>query len=151
VINHALRGIPEDRVRLHYCGGSGNRPHTQDVPLRTVIGELLKINAQAYGFEAATPRHEHEWQLWRDVRLPEGKIVVPGLISQSTSVVEHPELVAWRIQNFANLVGKENVIAGVDCGFSQDWDVIRLHPSIQWAKLKVLAEGAALASRELWS
>ena len=151
VINHALKGIPEERVRLHYCGGSGNRPHTQDVPLRSVIGKLLEIHAQAYGFEAATPRHEHEWRLWKDVKLPDGKIIIPGLVSQSTNVIEHAELIAWRITNFADLVGKENVIAGVDCGFSQDWDVIRLHPSIQWAKLKALADGAALASRELWN
>ncbi len=150
VINHALLGIPESAVRLHYCGGSGNRPHTQDVPIASVIRQLLGIHAQAYGFEAATPRHEHEWQLWADVKLPDGKIIIPGLISQSTNVVEHPELVAWRIKNFAGLVGKENVIAGVDCGFSQDWDVIRVHPSIQWAKLKALADGAALASRDLW-
>jgi 5-methyltetrahydropteroyltriglutamate--homocysteine methyltransferase len=150
VVNHALRGIPEDRVRSHWCGGSGNRPHVQDIPLRAMVSTMLKMNVQAYGFEAANPRHEHEVELWRDVKLPDGKIIVPGLISQSTNVVEHPELVAWRIKNFARLVGKENIIAGTDCGFSQDWDLIRVHPSIQWAKLQALVEGAALASAELW-
>ena len=150
IVNHALRGIPEDRVRSHWCGGSGNRPHTQDIPLRMVVSTMLKLNVQAYGFEAANPRHEHEYQIWRDVKLPDGKIIIPGLISQSTNVVEHPELVAWRIKNFAELVGKENIIAGADCGFSQDWDLIRVHPSIQWAKLQSLVEGAALATEELW-
>ena len=150
IVNHALRGIPETRVRSHWCGGSGNRPHTQDIPLRAMVSTMLKMNVHAYGFEAANPRHEHEVQLWEDVKLPDGKVIIPGLISQSTNVVEHPELVAWRIKNFVRLVGKENVIAGTDCGFSQDWDLIRVHPSIQWAKLQSLAEGAALASAELW-
>jgi 5-methyltetrahydropteroyltriglutamate--homocysteine methyltransferase len=151
VVNHALRDIPEDRVRVHWCSGSGNRPHTQDIPLRKIAPTMLKLNAQAYGFEAANPRHEHELQIWEDVKLPDGKIIMPGLISQTTNVVEHPELVAWRIKNFARLVGKENIIAGADCGFSQDWDLIRVHPSIQWAKLQSLVDGAALASMELWS
>ena len=110
-----------------------------------------KIKAQAYGVEAANPRHEHEWMVWQDVKLPDGKILIPGLISHQTNVVEHPELVAWRIKNFASVVGKENVIAGADCGFSQYWDSIRVHPTVQWAKLQALVEGAALASRELWS
>jgi 5-methyltetrahydropteroyltriglutamate--homocysteine methyltransferase len=150
VVNHALRGIPEERVRSHWCSGSGNRPHTQDIPLRKIAPTMLKLNVQMYGFEAATPRHEHEVQIWEDIKLPEGKRIIPGLISQSTNVVEHPELVAWRIKNFARLVGKENIIAGVDCGFSQDWDLIRVHPTIQWAKLKSLVDGAAVASAELW-
>ena len=150
IVNHALRGIPEERVRSHWCGGSGNRPHIQDIPLRAVVSTMLKMNVQAYGFEAANPRHEHEVQIWEDVKLPDGKIIIPGLISQSTNVVEHPELIAWRLKNFARLVGKENIIAGADCGFSQDWDLIRVHPSIQWAKLQALVDGAALASAELW-
>jgi 5-methyltetrahydropteroyltriglutamate--homocysteine methyltransferase len=150
VINYALRGIPQDRVRTHWCGGSGNRPHTQNIPLRRMAKALLKLNVGAYGIEAANPRHEHEWQIWEDIKLPDGKILVPGLISQSTNVVEHPELIAWRIKNFASLVGRENIIAGSDCGFSQDWDLIRVHPEIQWAKLRSLVEGAALASKELW-
>ena len=111
---------------------------------------MLKIKAQAYVVEAANPRHEHEWMVWKDVKLPDGKILIPGLISHQTNVVEHPELVAWRIKNFASVVGKENVIAGADCGFSQYWDSIRVHPTVQWAKLKALVDGAALASAELW-
>jgi 5-methyltetrahydropteroyltriglutamate--homocysteine methyltransferase len=150
VVNYALRGVDPGRVRTHWCGGSGNRPHTQNIPLRRMAKAMLKLNVGAYGIEAATPRHEHEWQMWEDIRLPEGKILIPGLVSQSTNVVEHPELVAWRIKNFASLVGRENIIAGVDCGFSQDWDVIRVHPEIQWAKLRSLVEGAAIASKELW-
>ena len=102
--------------------GSNNRPHTTDTPLTEILPQLLKVKAQAYGFEAANPRHEHEWMVWKDVKLPDGKILIPGLISQSTNVVEHPELVAWRIKNFASVVGKENLIVGVDCGFSQYWD-----------------------------
>jgi 5-methyltetrahydropteroyltriglutamate--homocysteine methyltransferase len=150
IVNHALRGIPEERVRYHYCWGSNNRPHTTDPPLKDVVHQILQVKAQAFGFEAANPRHEHEWMVWKDVKLPDGKILIPGLISQSTNVVEHPELVAWRIKNFASMVGKENIIAGVDCGFSQYWDQIRVHPTVQWAKLQALVEGARLASAELW-
>jgi 5-methyltetrahydropteroyltriglutamate--homocysteine methyltransferase len=150
VINHSLQGIPEELVRYHHCWGSMNQPHTQDAPLSTFVHHMLRIKAQAYSIEAANPRHEHEWMLWQDVKLPEGKILIPGLISHQTNVVEHPELIAWRIKNFASVVGKENVIAGTDCGFSQFWDSIRVHPSVQWAKLKALADGAALASAELW-
>jgi 5-methyltetrahydropteroyltriglutamate--homocysteine methyltransferase len=148
--NHALRGIPEDRVRYHLCWGSMNTPHTSDIPLKDIVDLILKINAQAYSIEAANPRHEHEWLVWRDVKLPEGKILIPGIISHQTNVVEHPELVALRIKNYASVVGKENVIAGTDCGFSQGWHMIRVHPEIQWAKLQALVEGAALASKELW-
>jgi 5-methyltetrahydropteroyltriglutamate--homocysteine methyltransferase len=148
--NHALQGIPEDRVRYHLCWGSMNTPHTSDIPLKDIVDLILKINAQAYSIEAANPRHEHEWMVWKDVKLPEGKILIPGIISHSTNVVEHPELVAWRIKNYASVVGKENVIASTDCGFSQGWSMIRVHPEVQWAKLRSLAEGAALASKELW-
>jgi 5-methyltetrahydropteroyltriglutamate--homocysteine methyltransferase len=150
ILNHALQGIPEDRVRYHHCWGSMNSPHVTDPPLREIAPTMLKIKAQAYVIEAANARHEHEWMVWRDVKLPDGKILIPGVISHQTNVVEHPELVAWRIQNFASVVGKENVIAGADCGFSQYWDSIRVHPTVQWAKLKSLVEGAALASAELW-
>lgn len=149
--NHALRGIPEDRVRYHMCWGSMNTPHTTDVPLREVIDIILKIKAQAYVIEGANPRHEHEWRVWQDVKLPEGKILVPGVISHQTNVVEHPELVAWRIRNYASVVGRENVIAGTDCGFSQGWNMARVHPEVQWAKLGALVEGAALASKQLWN
>jgi len=149
--NHALRGIPEDRVRYHLCWGSMNTPHTSDVPLKDIVDLILKINAQAYSIEAANPRHEHEWMVWRDVKLPDGKILIPGIISHQTNVVEHPELVAWRIKNYASVVGRENVIASTDCGFSQGWQMIRVHPEVQWAKLSALVEGAALASKELWA
>ncbi|MCM8732283.1 cobalamin-independent methionine synthase II family protein [Hephaestia sp. GCM10023244] len=148
--NHALRGIPEDRVRYHMCWGSMNTPHTTDVPLREVIDIILKIKAQAYVIEGANPRHEHEWTVWKDVKLPDGKILVPGVISHQTNVVEHPELVAMRIENYASVVGRENVIAGTDCGFSQGWNMARVHPEVQWAKLSALVEGAALASTRLW-
>jgi 5-methyltetrahydropteroyltriglutamate--homocysteine methyltransferase len=151
IINHALRGIPEDRVRYHHCWGSMNQPHTQDAPLASIIPLMLKIHAQAYVIEAANPRHEHEWMVWQDIKLPDGKILIPGVISHQTNVVEHAELVAWRIKNYASVVGKENVIAGTDCGFSQYWDSIRVHPTVQWAKLKSLVDGAARASAELWA
>lgn len=108
------------------------------------------VNAGAYAIEAANPRHEHEWRVWEDVKLPEGKVLMPGVISHCTNVVEHPELVAWRIGNFARLVGRGNVVASTDCGFSQSWNAIRTHPSVQWAKLESLVEGARLASKELW-
>jgi len=148
--NYALQGIPPEQVRLHWCGGSSNRPHLNNIPMGKVAKSMLKLNVGAYGFEAASPRHEHEFRIWEDIKLPEGKIIVPGLITQSTNVVEHPELVAWRIRNFAELVGRENVIAGVDCGFSQGWDHPRTHSDVQWAKLRALGEGAAIASADLW-
>jgi 5-methyltetrahydropteroyltriglutamate--homocysteine methyltransferase len=150
-LNHALAGIPEDRVRFHICWGSWNGPHTSDAPLKDVIEYVLKVNAGAYLIESANPRHQHEWQIWEDLKLPDGKVLVPGVINHQTNVVEHPELVAWRIQNLARLVGRENVIAGSDCGFCQGWHEVRVHPSIQWAKLRSLAEGARLASKQLWS
>jgi 5-methyltetrahydropteroyltriglutamate--homocysteine methyltransferase len=148
--NHALQGIPEDRVRYHLCWGSMNTPHTSDIPLKDIVDLILRIKAQAYSIEAANPRHEHEWMVWQDVKLPEGKLLIPGIISHQTNVVEHPELVAWRIKNYAGVVGRENVIAGTDCGFSQGWNMIRVHPEVQWAKLRSLAEGAALASKDLF-
>ena len=148
--NYALTGIPEDKVRYHVCWGSWNAPHTYDVPLRTLSDLILKVRAQAYSIEGANPRHEHEWMVWKDVKLPDGKILIPGVITHSTNVVEHPELVAWRIKNFASVVGRENVIASSDCGFSQSYSIIRCHPSVQWAKLESLVEGARIASKELW-
>jgi 5-methyltetrahydropteroyltriglutamate--homocysteine methyltransferase len=149
-LNHALEGIPEDRVRYHMCWGSQNAPHTWDLPLEKIAPLLLSINAQAFSLEAANPRHEHEFLVWKDVKLPEGKILIPGVVSHCTNVVEHPELVALRISNFARLVGRENVIAGTDCGFSQFWNLIRVHPEVQWAKLEALVEGARIASGQLW-
>ncbi len=145
-LNQALRGLPEDRVRYHICWGSWHGPHTHDLPLRHVVDLMLRITAGAYSLEAANPRHEHEWKIWQDVKLPEGKILIPGVVTHHTNVVEHPELVADRIIRYANLVGRENVIAGTDCGMG-----FRVHPQIAWAKLKVLAEGARLASQQLWS
>jgi 5-methyltetrahydropteroyltriglutamate--homocysteine methyltransferase len=149
-LNHALRGIPEDRVRYHICWGSQNAPHTWDVALMDIVDLVLKVNAQAYCIEAANARHEHEWRVWETVKLPKGKILIPGVVTHSTNVVEHPELIAWRIGNFARLVGRENVMAGTDCGFSQGWQWARVHEEVQWAKLSALSDGAKLASKELW-
>ncbi len=148
--NHALRGIPPERVRYHMCWGSMNTPHTTDVPLKEVVDLILKINAKFYSLEGANPRHEHEWMVWKDIKLPEDKVLIPGMVSHQTNVVEHPELVSWRIQNYASVVGRERVIAGTDCGFSQGWMMQRVHDEVQWAKLKALADGAALASKALW-
>ncbi len=150
ILNHALEGIPEDRVRYHVCWGSWPGPHTSDVPIRDIIDLILKVRAGAYVIEMANPRHEHEWKLWRDVKLPDGKILIPGVISHATNVVEHPELVAERIVRLAELVGRENVIAGTDCGFAQGPFHRRVHPTVQWAKFEALVEGARLASAQLW-
>jgi 5-methyltetrahydropteroyltriglutamate--homocysteine methyltransferase len=143
-LNHALEGLPEDRVRYHICWGSWHGPHTHDLPLEHVIDLMLEVNAGAYSVEAANPRHEHEWKLWQTTKLPDGKILIPGVVSHATNVVEHPELVADRILRWANLVGRENVIASTDCGLG-----FRVHPQIAWAKLRALSEGAALATRQL--
>ena len=151
VLNHALQGIPEERIRYHVCWGSWPGPHTTDVPLRKIVDLILKVRAGAYLIEAGSPRHEHEWRVWKDVKLPDGKVLVPGVISHCTNVVEHPELVAERIVRFAGVAGRENVIAGTDCGFAQEQFNRRVHPAIMWAKLEALAEGARLASRELWA
>jgi 5-methyltetrahydropteroyltriglutamate--homocysteine methyltransferase len=150
VLNHALDGIPEDRVRYHVCWGSWPGPHTTDVPLRKIVDLILKVRAGAYLIEAANPRHEHEWRVWKDVKLPDGKVLAPGVVSHGTNVVEHPELVAERILRFAGVVGRENVIASTDCGFAQEQFNRRVHPSIMWAKLEAMAEGARIASEELW-
>ena len=150
-INHALRGIPEDRVRYHTCYGINMGPRVHDMEMKDFIDIVLEIRAGAYSFEASNPRHEHEWRIWEDVKLPEGKLVVPGVITQSSVVVEHPELVAERLMRFAGLVGRENVIAGSDCGFgTQALEVPEIHPAIVWAKFRAMSEGARLASRRLW-
>ena len=141
-LNHALRNVPEDRVRYHLCWGSWHGPHAFDIELKDVVDLMLRVKAQAYLVEGANARHEHEYAVWDTVKLPEGKILIPGVVTHSTDVIEHPELVAQRIRRFARRVGKENVIAGCDCGFGG-----RSHPQVAWAKLKALAEGAALASR----
>ena len=148
-VNHALEGIPAEKVRYHICWGSWNGPHTNDIPLRDVMGLLLQVNAGMYLFEAANPRHEHEWRVWEDVDLPEEKILAPGVISHATNVVEHPELVAERLERLARIVGPERVVGSTDCGFAQGPYLRRVHPTIQWAKLEALAEGAAIASRNL--
>jgi 5-methyltetrahydropteroyltriglutamate--homocysteine methyltransferase len=146
-VNHALKGIPEDRVRFHICWGSWHGPHKSDVPLKDVVDLLIKVNAQAYSLEAGNVRHEHEWKVWRDVaKLPEGKILIPGVVSHATNVLEHPEVIADRLIQYASVVGRENVIAGTDCGLGG-----RIHPQLAWAKLQALAEGADLATRQLWS
>jgi len=150
LLNHALEGIPEDRVRYHVCWGSWPGPHTTDVPLRDIVDLILKVRVGAYVIEGANPRHEHEWKVWQDARLPAGRMLVPGVISHATNIVEHPELVAERIVRIAKLVGRENVIAGTDCGFAQGPFYRRVHPTIMWAKLEALAAGAKLASKELW-
>jgi 5-methyltetrahydropteroyltriglutamate--homocysteine methyltransferase len=149
-LNHALVGIPEDRVRYHLCWGSWQGPHVHDLGLRDIVDLLLRVKAQAYSIEAATPRHSYEWRVWQDVKLPEGKILVPGVIAHTTAVVEHPETIAERIMSFASLLGRERVIAGADCGFAQGALYQRQHPSVMWAKFEALAEGARLASARLW-
>ena len=150
-INHALRGIPEDRVRYHTCYGINMGPRVHDMEMKDYIDIVLKIRAGAFSFEASNPRHEHEWRIWEDVKLPEGKLVIPGVITQSSVVVEHPELIAQRLERFAGVVGRENVIAGSDCGFgTQAMEVPEIHPDIVWAKFQAMSEGARLASERLW-
>jgi 5-methyltetrahydropteroyltriglutamate--homocysteine methyltransferase len=150
VVNRATQGIPTEKIRYHVCWGSWPGPHTTDVPIKDIVDLILRVRAGAYVLEMANPRHEHEWQVWRDVKLPKGAVLIPGVISHATNVVEHPELVKERIVRLAKLVGRENVIAGTDCGFAQQPFYQRVHPTIQWAKLQALVEGARLASRELW-
>lgn len=145
-LNHALRGLPQDRIRFHLCWGSWHGPHVTDIPMRDIVDLMLAINCQAYSFEAGNVRHEHEWSVWRDVKLPDDKLIVPGVVSHATNVVEHPELVAERIVRFASVVGKERVIASTDCGMGG-----RIHADLAWAKLESLTQGAAIASRQLWS
>ena len=150
-LNAALEGIPEDRVRYHVCWGSWPGPHVSDVPLRDIVDLILKVRAGAYVIESANPRHEHEWQVWKSAKLPPGRVLIPGVISHATNVVEHPELIAERTLRFANLVGHENVMIGTDCGFAQGTFYRRVHPTIMWAKFEALVEGARLASKQLWN
>jgi 5-methyltetrahydropteroyltriglutamate--homocysteine methyltransferase len=149
-LNHALEGIPEDRIRYHVCFGSWHVPHVADAQLEDIVDLILRVRAGAYSIEAANVRHEHEWYVWQKVKLPTGKILIPGVVTHHTTTVEHPRLVAERIVTFAKLVGRENVIAGTDCGFAQAQDIQRVHPQVMWAKLESLAEGARLASKSLW-
>jgi 5-methyltetrahydropteroyltriglutamate--homocysteine methyltransferase len=144
-LNHALRDLPEDRIRYHICWGSRHGPHTTDLPLKNIVDVLLQVRAGAFLIEAGNVRHEHEWKVWRELKLPEGKILIPGVVSHATNVVEHPEVVADRILNFATVAGRENVIAGTDCGLGG-----RIHSQLVWAKLDALVAGAQLATNELW-
>ncbi|HEX5228689.1 MAG TPA: cobalamin-independent methionine synthase II family protein [Bryobacteraceae bacterium] len=149
-LNHAIEGLPQERIRYHICWGSWNAPHTHDVPLRDIVDLLLKLRVGGYQFEAGNVRHEHEWKVWSEVKVPEDRVLIPGVISHVTNVVEHPELVAERLIRFANIVGRERVMAGSDCGFAQTPFTRRVHPTIQWAKLRAQAEGARIASAKLW-
>lgn len=151
ILNHALAGIPEDRVRYHFCWGSWHGPHRFDIPMKDVIDVVFKAHAQAISVEAANVAHEHEYEDWEDIKLPEGKLLLPGVVTHSTNIIEHPRLVAQRIERYARVVGRENVIASTDCGFSQGAFSAKVHPSITWAKLEALVEGARLASQKLWS
>jgi 5-methyltetrahydropteroyltriglutamate--homocysteine methyltransferase len=151
VLNHALRNIPEDKIRFHTCYSINMGPRATDMELKDLVDIMLRVRAGAYSFEFANPRHEHEWRIWEDVKLPAGKIVIPGVISHTTVLVEHPELVAERIIRFADVVGPENVIAGADCGFASFAASHEMHPSIVWAKLAALVEGARIASRRIWN
>lgn len=149
-LNHALEGIPEDRVRYHVCFGSWHVPHTSDAPLEDLVDLILQVKAGAYAIEAANPRHEHEWRVWEKVKLPNNRILIPGVITHHIITVEHPRVVADRIIRYARIVGRENVIAGTDCGFAQVDSIRRVHPSVMWAKFESLVAGARLASQELW-
>jgi len=149
-INHALEGIPEEKVRYHVCWGSWAGPHVTDVPLKDIADLILKVRVGAYLIEGANPRHEHEWKVWEGVKLPAGRILAPGVISHATNIVEHPELVAERIVRLAKIVGRENVLASTDCGFAQGVFYRRVHPSIMWAKFEALVEGAKIATKQLW-
>jgi 5-methyltetrahydropteroyltriglutamate--homocysteine methyltransferase len=149
-LNHALSGIPEDSVRLHLCWGNYEGPHHRDVPLRDILDIVLKARAAGISYEASNPRHEHEWAVFKDVKLPAGKLLIPGVIDSVSNFIEHPELVAQRICNLARLVGRENVMAGTDCGFATVAGMLTVDPKITWAKFRAMADGAKLASQELW-
>ena len=151
MLNHSLRDIPSEQVRLHTCYGINEGPRIHDAALKDIVGIMLKVNAGAYSFEAANPRHEHEYHIWEDVELPEGKLIIPGMVAHANNIVEHPELICERIIRFANIVGRENVIAGTDCGFStQATYTPEVHPTVVWAKFQAMAEGARLATEQLW-
>ena len=150
VLNQALEGIPQEKIRYHVCWGSWPGPHTSDVPLKSIVDQILRINAGAYVIEGANPRHEHEWKIWSEVEFPKNKILIHGVISHATNVVEHPELISDRICRIAELIGPERIIAGTDCGFAQGPFYRRVHPSIMWAKLESLVRGAELASKKLY-
>ena len=150
-LNHALEGIPEERIRYHVCFGSWHVPHVADAPLEEIVGLILKVRAGAYSIEAANVRHEHEWRVWENAKLPAGRVLIPGVITHHTVTVEHPQVVADRIVRFARIVGRESVIAGSDCGFAQADMIQRVHPSVMWAKFEALARGAQIATKFLWA
>jgi 5-methyltetrahydropteroyltriglutamate--homocysteine methyltransferase len=150
-LNHALQDIPEESIRYHVCYGSWHVPHVADAPLENIIDLILSVNAGAYSIEAANPRHEHEWRVWDDKKLSNNRIIIPGVITHHTTTVEHPQTVADRIIRYAERVGRENVIAGTDCGFAQGETTVRVHPSVMWAKFQALVEGAQIASKQLWA
>jgi 5-methyltetrahydropteroyltriglutamate--homocysteine methyltransferase len=150
MLNHALANVPADRVRFHLCWGNYEGPHHHDIPLAKVLPIALKAKPLGMLIEGANPRHEHEWEIWKATRLPDDKILIPGVLDSTSNYIEHPELIAQRIGRFADLVGRERVIAGTDCGFGTWAGFGKVHPSICWAKMKSLAEGAALASQRLW-
>jgi 5-methyltetrahydropteroyltriglutamate--homocysteine methyltransferase len=149
-LNHAVREIPPDRLRLHLCWGNYEGPHHRDVPLQKIIGEVLQSRPVAVSFEGANPRHEHEWKVFEEIRLPEGKVIIPGVLDSTTNFIEHPELVAQRLERYASVVGRENVIAGSDCGFATFAGLLTVDPDITWAKLASMAEGAQIATDRLW-
>ena len=150
-VNHGLRGIPAEKIRFHTCYGINEGPRVHDAPLKDMLPMILKVNAGAYSFEAANARHEHEYHVWENVKLPVGKLIIPGVVTHASNIVEHPELVAERIVRFARLVGRENVIAGTDCGFSsQATYQPEIHPTVIWAKFRAMAEGARIATGQLW-
>ena len=150
-LNHAIRGIPPEKIRFHTCYGINEGPRVHDAPLKDIVDLILKVNAGAYAIEAANPRHEHEYHVWETVKLPEGKVLIPGVITHASNIVEHPELIAERVTRFAKLVGRENVIAGSDCGFSSQATYHpEVHPTVVWAKFRAMAEGARLATEQLW-
>jgi 5-methyltetrahydropteroyltriglutamate--homocysteine methyltransferase len=151
LLNHALRGIPAERVRYHTCYSINMGPRVHDMELKHIVDIMLGVRAGAYSFEAANPRHEHEWRVWETVKLPEGKALIPGVVTHASNLVEHPETVAQHIARFAAVVGRENVIAGADCGFASFSTSCEVHPTVVWAKLAALAEGARLATAELWA
>jgi 5-methyltetrahydropteroyltriglutamate--homocysteine methyltransferase len=145
-LNHALRRIPREKIRLHICWGSNHGPHKHDIPFKDIIDIVLRVKAGCVSFEFANPRHEHEWRVWQDVKLRDGTTLMPGVVGHATDIIEHPQLVADRLVTFANIVGRENVIAGTDCGLASRLS----HPELTWAKLEALVEGSRLASKELW-
>lgn len=149
-LNEALKGIPADRVRFHTCYSVNMGPRVHDMQLKDIVDLILKVNAGAYTFEAANPRHEHEWEDWKRAKVPDDKVLLPGVITQSTVLVEHPELVAQRLERFASVVGRERVIASADCGFASFAGSNEVHPSIVWAKLNAMVEGSRIASAKLW-